>query len=60
MSRKDYLKAVSLIKKLDNSGDFSKLTDKQQVINAFAEFFSYDNSRFDRVRFVKACNEDEQ
>ena len=57
MTRKDYLKAVVVVKEYESSGNFSRKSDKKLVVNVLADIFQEDNPRFQRDRFVKACDE---
>ena len=53
MHRKDYLKAVEHIKSaLWVRNDY----ERKLLAVTFADFFENDNPRFDRERFMKACN----
>lgn len=51
MSRKDYRAAVSVVQNVQDKN----VKQAQIVMQAFIEFFAADNCRFDRDRFVKAC-----
>ena len=59
MSRKDYTKAVELIRRRYSTTnlDFkpSYDSDGEVAITTFGDFFSDDNPRFDRSRFENAC-----
>lgn len=53
MTKKDYLKAVEHIKSaLWVRNDY----ERKLLAVTFADFFENDNPRFDRERFMKACN----
>ena len=56
MTKKDYIKIASIIK--DNSVSDDKLIRyiaKDPLIKDFVIMFKKDNKRFDKERFIKAC-----
>lgn len=57
MTRKDYERAVRVVKEFESSGKFSKKSDKRLAVNLLVELFQDDNSRFNRDRFLRACDE---
>lgn len=56
MTRKDYAAAAKLIKEFDSDGNFSRKVDKKNVMVFLSEFFQQDNPRFNKERFLKACD----
>lgn len=57
MTRKDYIAAARLIKEFDKDGNFSRKVDKKNIMVFLSEFFQKDNPRFDKNRFLRACDE---
>ena len=53
MTRKDYVSTAEILKTYSESMDFIFFED---LVNDFADMFAEDNDRFNRVRFVEACN----
>ena len=54
MSRKDYIMIAKIIK--DNTmRDTQPILNKDSLINDFVVYFKDDNDRFDRARFIDAC-----
>jgi len=58
MTKKDYVTAAKLIKEFENDGNFSRKSDKKNLILFLSEFFRQDNPRFDRNRFLKECSDE--
>lgn len=54
MTKRDYIRAVNLIKELDKKFEFRTPQDRKQVVDIFATFFESDNPRFNYDRFMKA------
>ena len=48
MTRKHYEKAAEIVRQIPG-------VQRTTTLDAFVEFFSDDNPRFDRVRFTDAC-----
>ena len=53
MTRKDYVSTAEILKTYAEAMD---LFFFQDLVNDFADMFAEDNARFNRVRFVEACN----
>ena len=53
MTRKDYVSTAEILKTYAEAMDFIFFED---LVNDFADMFAEDNARFNRVRFVEACN----
>jgi len=52
MTRKDYIATANILKKYS---DKMEMTDFVKIVWEFSDMFSFDNPRFDKVRFEKAC-----
>jgi len=55
MTRKDYVNTADILKDYAGAMDSDWFED---LVNDFANMFSVDNERFNRVRFIEACNEE--
>lgn len=53
MTRKDYVSTAEILKTYAVAMDLFFFED---LVNDFADMFAEDNARFNRVRFVEACN----
>ena len=53
MTRKDYIATAEILKTYSEAMDYFFFED---LVNDFADMFAEDNDRFNRVRFVEACN----
>ena len=53
MTRKDYVSTAEILKTYAEAMDLFFFED---LVNDFADMFAEDNARFNRVRFVEACN----
>ena len=53
MTRKDYVSTAEILKTYAEAMDLFFFED---LVNDFADMFEEDNARFNRVRFVEACN----
>lgn len=53
MTKKDYIKAAQLV---SDSGNDMSPNEQKRLANVFVRFFQNDNPRFDRGRFLAACN----
>lgn len=55
MTKKNFIAAANLVKDMNSNKEFSNAGSRELVINAFVQLFKADNSKFDEVRFRKAC-----
>ncbi len=55
MTKKDYNRAVEIIREHSLPGIRNHQIRRDSMINAFCELFQGDNPRFDSLRFRKAC-----
>ena len=57
MTRKDYIKIANIIKdnKLYTNNSTRKILKHDNLVNDFVIMFKKDNERFDKERFIKAC-----
>ena len=53
MTRKDYIATAEILKTYSEAMDNFFFED---LVNDFADMFAEDNDRFNRVRFLEACN----
>lgn len=53
MTRKDYVSTAEILKTYAEAMDLFFFED---LVNDFADMFAEDNARFNRVRFLEACN----
>ena len=57
MTKKDYIKIASIIKdnKLYTNNSTRRILKHDNLVNDFVVMFKKDNKRFDKERFIKAC-----
>jgi hypothetical protein len=55
MTRKDYVNTADILKDYAGAMDSDWFED---LVNDFANMFSVDNERFNRVRFIQACRDE--
>ena len=57
MTKKDYIQIASIIKdnKLYTNNSTRKILKHDNLVNDFVVMFKKDNDRFDKERFIKAC-----
>lgn len=55
MTRKHYIKAAQIVSDLKN--DMTPI-EHLRLANSFVHFFQNDNPRFDKKKFLAACNEE--
>ena len=57
MTKKDYIKIASIIKdnKLYTNNSTRRILKHDNLVNDFVVMFKKDNKRFDKERFLKAC-----
>lgn len=54
MTKKDYIKAAEIIAQTKWDSKV-KPAERSRLAQAFVQFFAGDNPRFDRERFLSAC-----
>ena len=57
MTKKDYIMIASIIKdnKLYTNNSTRRILKHDNLVNDFVVMFKKDNKRFDKERFIKAC-----
>ena len=55
MTEKDYIIIAKIIKKNTFRTTSDKLLSVDDVVDDFVTYFKNDNDRFDKERFIKAC-----
>ena len=53
MTRKDYVATAEILKTYSEAMDADWFED---LVNDFADIFAEDNAKFNRVKFIEACN----
>jgi len=59
MTRKDYVATAEILSELIASIPIEYQDELLECVESFADYFASDNERFQRMRFIDACYENE-
>ena len=55
LTRKDYIKIAEIVSSVPLTVRKAQYINREQMVDALADYMAADNPRFDRDRFIRAC-----